>query len=43
MTTIGILAGKMLGERFGRYAEAVGGVVLIAIGTGILVEHTVIV
>jgi putative Mn2+ efflux pump MntP len=41
MTTIGILAGKVLGERFGRYAEAVGGVVLIAIATGILFEHTV--
>jgi putative Mn2+ efflux pump MntP len=39
MTTIGILAGKVLGERFGRYAEAVGGVVLVVIGTGILLEH----
>jgi putative Mn2+ efflux pump MntP len=42
MTTIGILAGKALGERFGRYAEAAGGMVLIAIGTGILLEHTVL-
>jgi putative Mn2+ efflux pump MntP len=40
MTTIGILAGNVLGERFGRYAEGVGGVVLVIIGTGILLEHT---
>ena len=40
MTTIGILAGKALGERFGRYAEAGGGLVLVAIGTAILIEHT---
>ena len=41
MTTIGILAGKAIGERFGRLAEVAGGLVLIAIGTGILLEHTV--
>ena len=40
MATIGILAGRALGNRFGQYAEALGGVVLIAIGTIILVEHT---
>ena len=42
MTTIGIMAGRMLGEKFGRYAEAAGGLVLIAIGSRILIEHTLI-
>jgi putative Mn2+ efflux pump MntP len=36
MTTLGVMAGRMLGEKFGRYAEAAGGLVLIAIGCGIL-------
>ncbi|MBN9546978.1 MAG: manganese efflux pump [Alphaproteobacteria bacterium] len=42
MTTIGILAGKALGERFGRYAEVGGGLVLVAIGTGILLQHVIV-
>jgi putative Mn2+ efflux pump MntP len=29
----------MLGVRFGTWAEICGGVLLIAIGTGILVQH----
>jgi len=40
MTTIGVMAGRMLGEKFGRYAEAAGGAILIAIGTKILLDHT---
>ena len=41
MVTIGMLTGRFLGEKFGRYAEAAGGVVLILIGIAILAEHTV--
>jgi len=40
MVTIGTMMGRSLGEKFGHWAEAAGGVVLIAIGTAILVEHT---
>ena len=39
MTTIGVMTGRMLGEKFGRYAEAAGGVILIAIGSRILAQH----
>ena len=39
MTTIGVMAGRFLGDKFGRYAEAAGGVVLIAMGIKILMEH----
>jgi putative Mn2+ efflux pump MntP len=42
MVTIGILTGRYLGEKFGRYAEAAGGVVLIVIGINILIEHTLL-
>ena len=42
MTATGIMAGRYLGEKFGRYAEAAGGVILIAIGAKILLEHTVL-
>lgn len=37
MTTLGILLGRALGERFGRLAETLGGAGLIAIGVKILV------
>jgi putative Mn2+ efflux pump MntP len=40
MVTIGMLTGRYLGEKFGHYAEAAGGVMLILIGITILVEHT---
>jgi manganese efflux pump family protein len=30
----------LLGEKFGRVAEALGGVGLILLGTKILIEHT---
>ena len=39
MVTIGVMTGRVLGEKFGRYAEAGGGVILIAIGFKILIDH----
>jgi manganese efflux pump family protein len=39
MTAIGLRIGGMLGSRFGKSVEIVGGNVLIAIGTAILLEH----
>jgi putative Mn2+ efflux pump MntP len=42
MVTIGVMTGRYLGEKFGRYAEGAGGLVLIAIGTKILLEHTLL-
>jgi len=42
MATIGMLLGRYLGGRFGRLAEALGGVALIGLGTKILVEHTLL-
>ena len=39
MATIGIKLGNVLGSKFGRVAEAIGGVGLILIGTNILLEH----
>lgn len=42
MATIGVLIGRVLGARFGKIAEAVGGIGLILIGGKILVEHTIL-
>jgi len=39
MVTIGVMVGRVLGKVAGRWAEAVGGVVLIGIGSVILYEH----
>jgi manganese efflux pump family protein len=39
MTAIGLRMGGAIGSRFGRAIEVAGGVVLIAIGTGILLSH----
>ena len=39
MTTIGVMVGRTLGARFGKYAEGVGGIVLIVIGGLILAQH----
>lgn len=39
MVTIGIMLGRLLGVLAGRWAEAAGGVVLVAIGSFILYEH----
>ncbi len=37
MTTLGILLGRVLGERYGRLAETLGGAGLIAIGGKVLI------
>jgi putative Mn2+ efflux pump MntP len=42
MATVGILIGRFIGDKFGRIAEAIGGIGLSAIGTKILMEHTFI-
>jgi putative Mn2+ efflux pump MntP len=39
MSTTGVLAGRLLGARFGRWAEALGGLALIGLGSAILFEH----
>jgi len=39
LTTIGMLIGRSIGARFGKIAELVGGLALIALGTFILFEH----
>jgi manganese efflux pump family protein len=40
MAAIGTLAGQWVGPRFGKAAEVIGGLCLIAIGVRILIEHT---
>lgn len=40
MATLGIKAGHYLGSKTGKYAELLGGLTLIAIGTHILLSHT---
>jgi len=39
MATIGILLGRFIGPLLGKWAEILGGIVLIGIGTNILLEH----
>ncbi|KQP15049.1 manganese efflux pump MntP [Pseudorhodoferax sp. Leaf267] len=39
MVTIGVMVGHLLGKVAGRWAEAIGGVLLIGIGLVILYEH----
>lgn len=39
MVTIGVMVGRILGHIAGRWAEALGGVVLIGIGATIVYEH----
>jgi putative Mn2+ efflux pump MntP len=39
MVTIGMMAGHYLGTKVGKYAEALGGVALLIIGTHILLSH----
>ncbi|MGH7116429.1 MAG: manganese efflux pump MntP family protein [Stellaceae bacterium] len=41
MTTLGILLGRVLGGKFGRLAEILGGAALIAIGLSIALGHAV--
>ncbi len=40
MSAAGVLLGRRAGDRWGAWAERAGGVVLIALGTKILAEHT---
>ena len=39
MVSVGIMAGRVLGSLIGKWAEALGGLVLIAVGATILYEH----
>ncbi|RZJ00959.1 MAG: hypothetical protein EOP39_23835, partial [Rubrivivax sp.] len=39
MVTLGVMVGRLLGTIAGRWAEAIGGVLLIGIGSFILYEH----
>ncbi|WP_326544099.1 manganese efflux pump MntP [Pseudorhodoferax sp.] len=39
MVTVGVMVGRLLGNIAGRWAEAIGGVLLIGIGSVILYEH----
>jgi manganese efflux pump family protein len=39
MSSVGLIAGNKLGEKFGRRMEILGGLVLIGIGLQILVQH----
>ena len=39
MVTIGVMVGRLLGSIAGRWAEALGGVVLIGIGSALLYAH----
>lgn len=40
MSALGVALGRQAGDRFGPWAERLGGVILIALGTKILAEHT---
>lgn len=40
MSGVGVLLGRIAGDRFGAWAERAGGVILIALGCKILAEHT---
>ena len=40
LSVIGVGIGARLGERYGRFAEIAGGVILIGLGVKILAEHT---
>lgn len=39
MSSAGMLVGRLIGERFGRYAEGVAGIALCGLGLSILIEH----
>ena len=40
MSVVGVQIGKSAGDRFGRPAEVLGGVILIGLGIRIVLEHT---
>ena len=39
LTTIGMLIGRAVGQRFGKIAELFGGLALVVLGLTILLEH----
>jgi len=39
MATTGVLVGRFIGPVLGKWAEVLGGVVLIAVGSTILLQH----
>jgi putative Mn2+ efflux pump MntP len=39
MSTMGLMIGKAIGAKFGKFSEVAAAVVLCALGTSILVEH----
>ena len=39
MASTGMMIGHIIGQRGGKYAEMLGGIMLVGIGTAILVEH----
>jgi putative Mn2+ efflux pump MntP len=39
-TTVGMLIGKTVGQRFGKMAELIGGIALVGLGAIILLQHT---
>ncbi len=40
MSLVGVMLGRIAGDRWGAWAERVGGIILIALGAKILAEHT---
>ena len=40
LSAVGVLSGRIAGDGYGRWAERAGGVILIALGTKILAEHS---
>ena len=42
LSIIGLLGGRRIGQRFGKQAESVGGLVLIFIGLRIVITHILI-
>lgn len=40
LSALAIAIGRRAGDRFGRHAEVAGGVILIALGIGIIADHT---
>ncbi|MHB0709391.1 manganese efflux pump [Roseomonas mucosa] len=39
LATAGMMVGRLVGGRLGRWAEGLGGLCLMGIGLGILIEH----
>jgi putative Mn2+ efflux pump MntP len=39
MVSIGVMVGRVLGNVVGRWAEGLGGILLVGIGSAILYEH----